>query len=101
VDVPVHIVEEKPEPLPPPKEIVGGEATTTLTVLDALQPLADVPLTVYVLVNKGVTTAVEVVTLPALELHVYVLAPLAVNVDAPEQMIGGEATTVKVGSGLT
>ena len=51
---------------------------------------------------EGLTFAVEETTPPAFALHVYVVAPVAVNVLlVPEQIIGGPAVTVNEVKGLT
>ena len=55
------------------------------------------PVTVYVVAEPGDTVTVEVVAAIA-GAHVYVVAPLAVNVvELPEHMVGEPADTVMVG----
>jgi hypothetical protein len=60
----------------------GWFTTFTVTVSVSTQPLASVPVTVYVVVASGVATTVEpVVALkPATGLQTYVVAPVAISV---------------------
>jgi len=98
-------VEENPE------QTAVGEATAvtvgkgiikTLTVVVPIQPDADVPLTVYVVLVTGVTTTLVPVKAPGFQ--VYETAPEALNVDdppLPAHTLVGDATAVIVGSGFT
>jgi hypothetical protein len=47
---------------------VGCEPTVTVTVSVLVHPLASVPVTVYVVVAAGVTTTLEPLTLPGIQL---------------------------------
>ena len=66
-----------------------------------MQPVA-VPVTIYVVVFAGlaVTDAPVVGDKPVVGLHVYVVAPLAVNVVLAPAHMGGGALTVTFGFGL-
>jgi hypothetical protein len=69
---------------------VGVGLTVIVAVAVLVHPEADVPVTVYAVVTVGLAvTALPVVALNPVEgLHVYVLAPLAVNeVDEPLQIV--------------
>lgn len=76
---------------------VGVVLTVTVTVCEFVQPVALVPLTVYIVVpTGGVTTTVEPTIDPGF--HVYEAAPLALRVDEnPEHITEGEATGINVG----
>lgn len=100
-----------PEPVSevlPPLQIVasvavavttGGAPTVTVTCAVFEQP-ADVPVTVYVVVDPGVTVCVAPFRLPGIQL--YVVAPLPVNVtELPVQMDELEEVAVTVGVGFT
>lgn len=81
---------------------VGVVFTLTVIVFVDVQPPPLSPVTVYVSVEPGVTVTVAVVALPALALHVYVVAPDAVNVtDPPPQITVLEAAIETVGVGVT
>ena len=75
----------------------------TVTCAVAVHPAAEVPVTVYVVVDVGLAVTVDAVVLlkPEEGLQLYVFAPPAVNVvDCPKQIAtGGE--TVTTGNGLT
>ena len=80
---------------------VGATFTTTETVSVPVHPLLS-PVTVYVVFVIGETDAVEVVTLPALALQVYVVAPDAVKITPePLQIIVFDETAFMVGVALT
>jgi hypothetical protein len=69
-----------------------------------VQPLTSVAFTVYTVVAVGVdTTGLPVVVFKSAPgLHVYVLAPAAVNVDVlPVHTVGEFAVTLKLGKGFT
>ena len=80
---------------------VGFGETVSKTVCVAVQfPLA--PITVYVSLATGETETVDVIALPAFALHVYVVAPDAVNVTAlPLQIVVLDCAIVTVGIGVT
>jgi hypothetical protein len=70
-----------------------------LTVSELEQPIASVPVTVYIVVTVGVTTSDAVI---APVLHEYVLAPTAVKVaECPTQTALDDFVTVSVGKALT
>ena len=78
-------------------------ATVTVTVVLPVQPLASVPVILYVEVTVGlaVTTAPIVADSPVEGLHIYVIAPDACKgVLAPGQR-GSGGTTVITGNGFT
>jgi hypothetical protein len=82
--------------------ITGLGFTVTTTVIVLVQPAADVPVTVYVVVVAGLAvTDVPVVPLsPVPGSQVYVDAPVGVNVaDVPSHIVA--AGTVTTGIGLT
>ena len=82
---------------------VGIGFTVTLTVCVAIQPAAEVPVTVYVCEAPGlaVTLGPVVPLRPVLGAQVYVLAPPAFSVDEPPGHIeDGVAEAVTVGGGL-
>ena len=85
-------------------EITGRGFTLTVTCVDAVQPLASVPVTVYVVVEVGLAvTVVPVVALsPVAGDQMYVTAPDAVSVAVccPTHIAGGAGTEI-TGSGLT
>jgi hypothetical protein len=65
-----------------------------------VQPFTPVPVTVYVVVEDGVTTLLSPAPRPLSQL--YDTPPEAVNVElAPEQMAAGVAVAVIVGAGFT
>jgi hypothetical protein len=78
---------------------VGNGLTVTSTVDVFVQPLAFVPVTVYVVVDTG-TNATLSVTPP---LQVYEIAPVPFNVmlDPAQTVVPGDAVEETVGSGLT
>ena len=94
VDAPVQrLVEEAPA------TTVGNGLTVIVTVEVFVQPLAFVPVTVYVVVLVGLTTGLPL-RLPGIQ--VYVAAPLALKVDeAPTQIVVDDALATTVGNGLT
>jgi hypothetical protein len=100
--VAVNVPEEPAQMVIGVAATVGKGLTVTVTVVVFVQPEADVPETVYVVVEAGlaVTEAPVVALNPVDGAHEYVLPPEAVNVpDNPEQIeIGEEAI---VGNGLT
>lgn len=78
---------------------VGNGLTVTETLAVPVHPAAEVPVTVYVVVEDGFTT-VDVPLPP--ELQLYVLAPEPVRVElSPLQIAAGDAEAVTVGSGFT
>jgi hypothetical protein len=83
--------------------ITGFGFTVTVTVAVFLHPLASVPVTVYVVVAKGlaVTVAPEAGANPVTGLHVYVTAPAAVSVVLLPLHIVTLGETVTVGFGRT
>jgi len=111
-DVPVlHAYVLAPDPVRVellPAQILPGDAEAvtvgigdTVTETEAVfeQPAEDVPVTVYVVVDVGVTES-EVPDPPVLQL--YVFAPEAVNVELfPMQIPEGDADALTVGSGFT
>jgi hypothetical protein len=79
---------------------VGNAFTLTVTVAVFTQPLALVPVTVYVVVVVGDTVTDEPDKLPGF--HTYVEAPLALNeVLPPTQIAEFVELAVTVGNGLT
>ena len=81
-------------------DTVGNGFTVTLTVAVPVHPAVLVPVTVYVVVELGVT--VLLAPLPRLCDQLYVLAPAAVNTEfAPLHIDAGLAVAVTVGNGLT
>ena len=75
-------------------EMLGAAVNVTVTVVVAVHPATFVPVTLYVVVARGVdVTEVPVVAdNPVAGDHAYVDAPLAVNVDdAPGQIEVGAA----------
>ena len=79
---------------------VGNGLTVTPTVAVFTQPLAFVPVTVYVVLAVGDTVTDEPDKLPGL--HTYVEAPLALNeVLPPTQIAEFVELAVTVGNGLT
>jgi hypothetical protein len=92
----------------PPEHIVAGDAvavtvggtfTVTVTVAVFVHPFASVPVTVYVVVEAGVTV-MELPVPPVLQL--YVEAPDAVSVELPpEHIVAGDAVAVTVGGAFT
>lgn len=71
--------------------MVGTALTVTVTDDVPVQPAAEVPVTVYVVVDAGVTVADPL-------LHAYVEAPDALRVDVcPAQTAAGDALAVTVG----
>ena len=83
---------------------MGFGLTVTTTVADLVQPLAEVPVMVYVVVAVGqALTLAPVVALRAVAgVQVYVVAPEAVRVtQTPWQTVAGFGATVTVGEGLT
>lgn len=79
---------------------VGVVLTVTNCVDVLVQPLAAVPVTVYVVVADGVTVTGEPDRGPGN--HEYVAAPVAVNVvELPVQIEALEAVAVTVGEALT
>ena len=78
---------------------VGNEFTVTLTAAVPVHPAVLVPVTVYVVVELGVTVMLAVLP-PVFQL--YVFAPLAVNTDvAPLHIAAGLAVAVTDGNGFT
>ena len=79
---------------------VGVVLTVTNCVDVLVQPLAAVPVTVYVVVDVGETVTGEPDNDPGI--HVYVEAPLPVNVvELPLQIVALEAAAVTVGAAFT
>jgi len=77
----------------------GNGFTVTLTVAVPVHPAVFVPVTVYVVVELGVTVMLAVLP-PVLQL--YVFAPLAVNIElAPLHIAAGLADAVTDGIGFT
>jgi hypothetical protein len=84
-------------------DAVGNGLTVTTTWSVFTQPLASVPVTVYVVVAVGeaVTLAVFVALKPVDGLHTYVAAPLATKlVDDPSQ-IAASFPAATTGNGFT
>jgi hypothetical protein len=81
---------------------VGPSITFTVTVVDDEQPPV-VPVTVYIVVAVGYAITVAPVVIERLSagLHVYDVAPLAVNVTLPPEQNAAGVGTVTVGEGLT
>src|SRR5438445_202891 len=80
----------------------GFETTVTVVVSESKHPFASVPVTVYEVVTVGLAvTGLPLELLkPVPGVHVYVAAPLAVNVvEAPLQI--NPLLTVTVGKGFT
>ena len=79
--------------------IVGKGFTVTLTEAVPVHPALDVPVTIYVVLDMGLTEMLE--PLPP-ELQVYVLAPDPVSVVlCPVQMATGDADADTEGKGFT
>lgn len=79
---------------------VGNGLTVMVRVAVFVQPAADVPVTVYVVVVVGDTFTEAPVKLPGIQ--AYVDAPLPVRVvELPEQMVVLVAVVVTVGAGFT
>ena len=79
---------------------VGVGVTVISCVVEAVQPFAAVPVTVYVVVEEGVTVTAVPVNDPGIQL--YVDAPFAVIVvGPPSQMAAGAAEVVTVGDVFT
>jgi hypothetical protein len=100
--VALRFVEAPGQIVADPTVIVGVGLTVIVAVATAVQLAAEDPVIVYAVVVVGLAvTALPVVALkPVAGLHVYVLAPLAVNeVEVPAQIVG--EPTVKVGVGFT
>jgi len=72
--------------------ITGSGLTTMLAVVDAVHPLADVPVMVYMVVTNGENVTDAPVTLPGCQ--VYELAPEAFNVAPPPKHTVAELTTI-------
>ena len=85
------------------RETVGKEFTVTVTLFDAVQPAALVPVTVYVVVADGFVCTLEPVVLfnPVPGDHKYVLAPEAVNEVALPAQIALVPDMEMTGSGFT
>ena len=84
-----------------PALTTGNGFTVTITLSLLMQPLASVPIKIYLVVTVGVATGdAEVVEeRPLAGLHTYEFAPLAVKVvDAPAQ-IATSAPALTVGNG--
>lgn len=78
----------------------GTAFTATATVAVFVQPLAAVPVTVYVVFPVGATVTLFPVRLPGIQL--YVLAPPPVSVvDCPLQMVAVADDAVTVGLAFT
>jgi hypothetical protein len=91
-----------------PRQIAGdedvavtvGEGMTVTVACEVEEHVPLVPVTVYVVVEDGLT--VTEVPLSAPGFHVYVVAPDAVSVvDVPSQMVIADGETVTVGVGTT
>ena len=92
---PLHIVDELAVAV-----TVGKEFTVTLTVAVPVHPAVLVPVTVYVVVELGVTVLLAPVPNPPDQL--YVFAPLTVNTDvAPLHIAAGIADALTVGNRFT
>lgn len=79
---------------------VGRPLTVMVLVPVPVQPLAAVPVTVYVVVDVGETVTGEPDNDPGI--HEYVEAPLPVNVvELPLQIVALEAAAVTVGAAFT
>jgi hypothetical protein len=76
---------------------VGEAITVTVVVTAEEEQLPFAPVTVYTVVEVGLTE-IELVVAPVF--HVYVVAPVAVKVAAPPEQIEA-ALTETVGVGLT
>ena len=80
--------------------VIVGSAFTVIAMVCVCEHPALSPITVYVAFTVGVSTIAEL--LDAEGNHVYVLAPVAVNVvDPPKHMAVGLAATFTVGLGST
>lgn len=77
----------------------GSDATETVTVAVLLHPGPFVPVTVYVVVDAGLTTTDEPVNDPGIQ--VYVDVPLAVSVALPPVQMVVLDVTVTVGCAPT
>ena len=78
---------------------VGNGLTVIVMVAVLLQPLAFVPVTVYVVVLAGFTIGLPL-KLPGIQL--YVVPPVALRVEeAPAQIVAGDALAPIVGKGFT
>lgn len=74
--------------------MTGAGFTETLTVAVPVQPAAEMPVTVYVVVAAGLTDADPL-------LQTYVEAPVALSVDVcPAQIVAGVALAETVGKGF-
>jgi carbohydrate-selective porin OprB len=83
---------------------VGNVLTVTVTLAVFWQPLADVPVTVYVVVLAGLacTVAALVASKPVGGDQLYVAAPLAVSVaEPPLQIVAEPGATLTIGDELT
>jgi hypothetical protein len=95
VELPEHIVKGAPDAV-----TVGVGFTVMVTVFGPLGQPVVVPTKVYVVVVPGDTTTLEPERAPGF--HVYVVAPVPVNVvEPPEHIVVGAAEAVTVGVGLT
>lgn len=93
VEAPPQIVDEEALTL-----IVGNALTVTVVDAFAEHPLFD-PVTLYVVLADGLTVILDEV---APVLHKKLDAPLAVSVvEAPAQIVDGEALTLTVGMAIT
>lgn len=93
VEAPVaESVAELPEQIPPPPSAVTVGVLFTVTVIVSVPvQLAEVPVTVYVVVDDGVTLMLLPEKFPGCQL--YVVAPVAVNVELePEQIVDAPVT---------
>ena len=104
VDAPVALsVVELPEQsvVVPDDAVTVGEVLTVMAcVAVAVQPLAAVPVTVYVVVDAGVTDTGDPVSDPGIQL--YVDAPVALSVvELPEQSVVVPEEAVTVGEVFT